>query len=190
MDKEISRIIDKALGGTLLDRNEIIALLSADQLSPEAFAIQQAGRAFTASLCEGEAEIHAHIGLDAAPCPMDCRFCSFAVSNSVFDEHVIYPMDKVISDAREFEAQGANALYLVTTVLYGRDRFLDTVEQIKSVLKTDVPLIANVPDFDRGYARELAALGVKGVYHVIRLGEEKHTRCNIERRKELSLIHI
>ncbi len=184
VDRNITAIISKALEGQLLDRKEIIELLSVDQLSPEAFAIQQAGRAFTSALCEGEAEIHAHIGLDAAPCPMDCRFCSFAVSNSVFDEHVIYPMEKVLADAREFEEQGANALYLVTTVLYGRDRFLETVEQIKSVLKTDVPLVANIPDFDRGYARELAALGVKGVYHVIRLGEEKYTRCNIERRKE------
>lgn len=114
---------------------------------------------------------------------MDCRFCSFAKSNSIFSEHTVYPMDKVLADAQAFEAEGANAIYLVTTVLYGHERFLETVRQIKSVLKTDVPLVANIPDFDASYARELADLGIKGVYHVIRLGEETHTRCNIERRK-------
>lgn len=184
MNRDIVRIINKALDGDLLTRAETIELLSVENLSPEAFAVQQAGRAFTARLCEGEAEIHAHIGLDAAPCPMDCQFCSFASCNGVFGEHVVYPLEKVLADARTFEAEGANAIYPVTTLLYGRDRFLETIEQIKSVLTTDIPLVANVPDFDEGYARELASVGVKGVYHVVRLGEGTYTRGNVERRKK------
>ena len=44
MDTEIIRIINKALDGGLLDKKEIMALLSVENLSPEAFAIQQAGR--------------------------------------------------------------------------------------------------------------------------------------------------
>ena len=75
MDKNILSIIEKAQDGTLLDRAEIIALLSVENLSPEAFAIQQAGRTFTESLNDGYAEIHSHIGLDASPCPCDCAFC-------------------------------------------------------------------------------------------------------------------
>ena len=55
MDTEIIRIINKALDGGLLDKKEIMALLSVENLSPEAFAIQQAGRAFTSQLCGGEA---------------------------------------------------------------------------------------------------------------------------------------
>ena len=41
MDTEIIRIINKALDGGLLDKKEIMALLSVENLSPEAFAIQQ-----------------------------------------------------------------------------------------------------------------------------------------------------
>lgn len=182
LNKEIARIIIKALDGGTLTHEEIVALLSVKSLSPEAFAIQQAGRELTSSLCDGKAEVHAHVGLDAGSCPMDCQYCSFAISNGIFKEHVIHPIEKVISDALELEADGANALYLVTTVLYGQDRFLETAAQVRAALKTDISLIANIPDFDEGYARELAAAGVDGIYHVIRLGEGTYTRCNIERR--------
>lgn len=182
LNKEIARTIIKALDGSDLTYEEIVGLLSVDNLSPEAFAIQQAGREITSRLCNGKAEVHAHVGLDAGSCPMDCQYCSFAVSNGIFKEHVIHPIEKVVADALELEADGANALYLVTTVLYGQDRFLETAAQVRSALKTDIPLVANIPDFDDGYARELAAIGINGVYHVIRLGEGTYTRCNIDRR--------
>ena len=182
MDAEIIRIINKALDGGLLDKQEIITLLSVENLSKEAFAIQQAGRAFTAQLCDDEAEIHAHIGLDAAPCPNDCKFCSFAASSKIFRKHEIIPLEKVIDEALAMEAAGANALYLVTTVHYGEEKFLETAQKVRSALKTDIPLIANVPDFDLDYARELKRIGIAGVYHVVRLGEGVITRCKVETR--------
>lgn len=180
MDQNIVKIINKALDGTLLTRVEIIELLSVKNLSPESFAIWQAGRQFTSQLNDGFAEVHAHIGLDAAPCPMNCQYCSFAEINGVFTEKVTYPLEKVIQDARDLEDAGVNALYLVTTVLYGRRAFLEAAAQVKAALKTDIPLVANIPDFGPDYARELAEIGIDGVYHVIRLGEGKYTSCKPE----------
>lgn len=184
MDKETTRIINKALDGGLLTKQEIVALLSVENLSPEAFAIQQAGRAFTSQLCNGEAEVHAHIGLDAAPCPNDCKFCSFAASNKIFRTHEVLPLEKVIAEALAMEEAGTNALYLVTTVHYGEEKFLETAKAVRAALRTDIPLIANVPDFDEEYARELVRIGIAGVYHVVRLGEGVHTRCKVETRLE------
>ncbi len=80
------------------------------------------------------------------------------------------------------EAAGANALYLVTTVHYGEEKFLETAQAVRAGLSTDVPLIANVPDFDEDYARELVRIGIAGVYHVVRLGEGVFTRCKVETR--------
>lgn len=182
MNSEVSRIIGKALDGGLLNRKEIIALLSVENLSPEAFAVQQAGRAFTAQLNDSKAEVHVHLGLDAGACPMDCKWCSFASCNKVFSDYIAHPIDKIVSDALECEASGANALYLVTTVLYGRERFLETVEELRKVLKPETPLVANIPDFGESYANELVSAGVDGLYHVIRLKEGVHTRCNIDAR--------
>lgn len=180
MDQSIIKIINKALDGTLLTRAEIIQLLSVENLSPESFAIWQAGRQFTSLLNDGFAEVHAHIGLDAAPCPMNCQYCSFAEINGVFTEKVTYPIEKVIQDARDLEAAGANALYLVTTALYGHRAFLETAAQVKAALVTDIPVVANISDFGPDYARELAEVGIGGVYHVIRLGEGTYTNCKAD----------
>ncbi len=182
MDTRIVKLINKALDGTLLTHAEIGELLSVKNLSPEAFAIWQAGRQMTSQLNDGYAEVHAHIGLDAAPCPMNCQYCSFAEVNGVFTEKVTYPIEKVIQDAQDLETSGANALYLVTTVLYGKRAFLETAAQVKAALKTDIPLVANIPDFGPDYARELADIGIGGVYHVIRLGEGTYTNCKPEMR--------
>lgn len=184
MDSEIVRIVAKATDGGVLDKKEIMALFSVDTLSPEAFMIMQAGREFTSRLNDGKAEIHAHIGLDAAPCPSDCKFCSFAASNKIFRKHEIIPMEEVLDTARTIEAAGANAIYLVTTVHYGEEKFLETAKKVRSVLKTNIPLVANVPDFNEEYARELARIGISGVYHVVRLGEGVYTRCKVEKRLE------
>lgn len=182
MDHEIIRIINKALDGSLLDKAEIVSLLSVENLSPEAFAIQQAGRRFTSELCDGKAEIHAHIGLDAAPCPIDCDFCSFAKSNGVFTEKVVHPIEKILQDARDFEAAGVNALYLVTTATYGKEHFLETASAVKQALTKNIPLVANISDFKYDYACELKKVGITGVYHVVRLGEGVHTKAHIKTR--------
>ena len=182
MDTKITHIINKALDGNLLDRDEIIALLSVENLSAEAFAIQQAGRAFTSELCDGEAEIHAHVGLDAGACPSDCKFCAFAASNRLFKGHQEHPIETVVKESLELEAAGANAIYLVTTTRYSQEKFLEVGKQVMAALKPETPLIANIPDFDEDYAKELVKVGFKGCYHVVRLGEGEFTRCKVEDR--------
>ena len=182
MDKEVIRIIGKALDGTMLSKREIIALLSVPNLSGEAFAIQQAGREFTSLLCSGKAEIHGHIGLDAAPCPNDCKFCSFAVSSKIFHDNFKLSKEDVLRETRAFEDAGINALYLVTTERYGKNDFLEMASAVIHELNTPLPVIANIPDFDEDYAHELVSIGITGVYHVVRLGEGTVTRCTVEQR--------
>lgn len=182
MDKNIIQILNKATDGGMLNRAEIIDLLSVQNLSPESFAIQQAGRTYETELSDGFAEVHAHIGLDASPCPMDCEFCSFAECNGVFHEEVVHPLDKILSDARDLESSGANAIYMVTTIRYGRQQLLDVAAAIKETLTSDIPLVANIADFGPEYARELKRVGVDGVYHAIRLGEGVCTRGKKEQR--------
>lgn len=182
MDKEISRIINKALDGNLITRDEVVKLLSVEYLSEEAFAVQLAGRRFTEELCDGEAEIHAHIGLDATPCPNDCKFCSFAASAKIFKGRNEFSEEEVLANARAFKEARVNAIYLVTTETYSKEKFLHMARLVMDELEGKIPLVANVPDFDYDYALEMKALGIKGVYHVVRFGEGVYTRCSIEQR--------
>lgn len=182
MDNRIVRVVNKALDGTSLSRDEIVSLFSVDYLSEEYFAILRAGRLFTSQLCEGEAEIHAHIGLDATPCPNDCKFCSFAASAKIFRGRHELTEEEVLANARDFKQAGVNAIYLVTTETYDREKFLHMARLVLDELDGSIPVVANVPDFDYDYAREMKNLGIKGVYHVVRFGEGVVTRIPIERR--------
>lgn len=181
MDQNIARIINKALDGTLITRGEVVDLLSVKHGTLEAAAIQIAGRRLTEELCDGEAEVHGHIGLDATPCPNDCKFCSFAASAGIFKGRNEFAVEEVVAAARDFAEAGINAIYLVTTETYDREKFLEMGAAVKQVAG-DIPLVANVPDFDYDYALELKRAGFEGCYHVIRFGEGVYTRCSVEAR--------
>ena len=144
MDKNITRIINKALDGNDLTHAEIVELFSVGYLTEEAFAIQLAGRRFTEELCDGEAEIHAHIGLDATPCPNDCKFCSFAASARIFKGRNEFTEVEVLANAREFKEAGVNAVYLVTTETYDKEKFLHMATLVRDELEGAIPLVANI----------------------------------------------
>ena len=181
MDPHISHIINKAIDGTLITRSEVVDLLSVKHGTLEAAAIQLAGRRLTEELCDGKAEVHAHIGLDATPCPNDCKFCSFAASAGIFKGRNEFTVEEIVADARDIAEAGGNAIYLVATETYDREKFLEMGAAVKAVVG-DIPLVANAPDFDYDYAVELKRTGFAGCYHVIRFGEGVLTRCSVEAR--------
>ena len=183
MDATVSKIINKALDGGVLDEKESAELLRWDDLSDEAAQVRLAGRRFSERLLP-KAEIHGQIGLNIGLCPKDCKFCSFAASNKVFSEASETPMETVVDYVELLEEKGANAVYLMTTAGYDPEKFLEYGRAAKKALKKDTPLIANVGDFDADYAQELKRAGFAGVYHVIRMGEGQFTRCSPERRWE------
>ncbi|MDO4289658.1 MAG: radical SAM protein [Eggerthellaceae bacterium] len=182
MDKTISSIINKALDGTDLSAVEVAELFRVEDLSEEAFAIQQAGRRFSAELLDGKAEIHGQIGINTGLCGKDCKFCSFAASNKVFTEATALPVDEAIGGVLSMEAQGANAIYVMSTANFAFEDFIDVSKAIKRAMKTDIPLVANTGDFDLDEAKALVEAGYTGVYHAIRMGEGEFTRIPLERR--------
>lgn len=182
MDSTIKRVIGKALDGGLLDANEMAALFKAEDFSEESAMIQCAGRELSSQLVSGKAEIHGQIGIDIGLCPMDCKYCAFAASNKVFEDNEELVLDKVIEGILSMESRGANAIYLMATANYSFDKFIEVSRAVKSAMKTDVPLVANVNDFSLSQANELAKAGFAGVYHAIRMGEGKYTSIPIERR--------
>lgn len=181
MDATVSRIISKALDGGALTAKEGIELLSWNDVSDEASAVRLAGRQLGERVLP-KAEIHGQIGLNVGLCPKDCKFCSFAVSNKVFEEPSEEPLETVVDYVRLLEEKGANAIYLMATATYDQEQFLAYARAAAAAIKGDTPLVANVGDFDYDYARELKKAGFVGAYHVIRMGEGSFTRCSVEQR--------
>jgi biotin synthase len=180
----IEKIIQKSLNGEKLSEKEIRALFKIPVFSKEAMLFLWAARKKSTQVSNGIAEVHAQIGLNIAPCPQNCLFCSFAAQNKVFTDSFELPIDDAVFQARQFEVDKANAIYLMTTANYPFEKFIETSKEIRHALKRDTVLVANIGDFTYAQAQELKHVGFSGIYHAVRLGESKDTCIPVEKRLE------
>lgn len=178
----ITRIIEKSLQGEMLTEKEIGNLFKVPLNSKDSLLIFWAARKKSMQASKEVAEVHAQIGLNIAPCPKNCQFCSFAADNKVFKDSHELPVDQAILQAKEFEADNTNAIYLMTTANFPFDRFIQTAQEIRHALKPTTVLIANIGDFTAEQAQELKQVGFSGIYHAVRLGEGTQTKIPVEKR--------
>jgi biotin synthase len=180
----VKKIIDKSSDGTPLTESEIAVLFSVPIFSEESAMIIAASRRKSESASSGAAEVHAQVGLNIAPCPKNCSFCSFAAKNKVFKDKTEISADEAVLKARQFEADGANAVYIMATADYPFEKFIDVAAEIRKSLNPETTLVANVGDFTKGQARKLKDTGFSGIYHAVRLGEGRDTTIRVETRLE------
>lgn len=178
----VKEVVAKALSGDTLDSNEIALLFKVPLFTYDSALIQAAAREMCEEASNGLAEIHAQIGLDNACCPRNCRFCSFAACNGVFTENVELTVEEVVNRAFDFESDGANAIYLMTTSRYHFEKFVEVAQEVRKSLKPDTILIANIDDFSEKQAMQLKDTGFSGVYHAVRLGEGRDTTIPVAKR--------
>jgi len=122
--------------------------------------------------------VHAQIGLNLSPCPNDCSFCAFAAKNGVFKETKELPVEEIIESAIRAEADGANAIFFMTTHDYPFGKYVETSKEVRDRLKPETVMIANIGDFGHGEAKQLKDAGYTGVYHAVRMGEGRDTQID------------
>jgi biotin synthase len=165
-----------------LTQQELEFLLALPPTSPESYEIMAAASKLSRTLQHNEAEIHGQLALNLAPCPEECRFCSFAKSNKVFTRATDVSLEDAVAMARTFEKDGCQAVLVMTTANFGFEKFARIVPAIREALKPETPLVANVGDAYADHAEEMRHMGICGVYHAVRLGEGKDTRIAPEKR--------
>jgi len=74
----IDDLLKKSIDGEDLTADELGTLFDVPLFSEESAKIIATSRVKSERACNGHAEIHAQIGLNIAPCSMNCKFCSFA----------------------------------------------------------------------------------------------------------------
>ena len=178
----IKEIIKKSFDGTLLTKAEIASLFKVPLFSGESAMIIAASREKSEAASNGLAEVHAQVGLNIAPCPRNCAFCAFAARNKVFQEKKEIPVNEAIERARQFETDGANAVFVMSTADYPFEKFADIAQEIRKSLRPETVLVANVGDFTKKQARKLKETGFSGIYHAVRLGEGRDTSIQVETR--------
>ncbi len=176
----IAEILAKGAAAEGITREEALVLMALPLHAPETYALLAAADGLSRRTFGGKAENHFHIGLNAAPCPVDCRFCSLARSAGIFTASVVFETQKILAWARQAEAQGADALNLMTTGHFPFERLLEIGRLLKQTVR--IPLVANTCDIDHKQGEALLAAGFTGAYHALRLGEGRDTPLLPERR--------
>ena len=180
---KIHDVIKKSQDDVRLTHEELVFLLDFPPNSPESFAVMGESNRISRELSDGKAEVHAQLALNLAPCPGNCVFCSFAQRNGVFTEETRLSVDEAISYARQFEIDGANAVFIMTTAKYPFDLFIEISQEIRRNLDPGTTLIANVGDQTLENAIRLKDAGYTGVYHALRMREGIDTALDPENRK-------
>lgn len=152
-------------------RKELIYLLGLPADAPETYLVMAEANRISKELTGNKAEVHAQLALNLAPCSADCKFCSFARVNKVFKKETRLTAEQAVAYARQFEKDGANAVYVMTTAKYPFSLFLEISREIRNHLKPETILIANVGDQSIANARRIKDTGFAGVYHALRLRE-------------------
>jgi biotin synthase len=181
---KIQDLLKKAYNDERLTRDELVHLLSVPSDSADAYAIMAEGNRVSKEVTDGKAEVHAQFALNISPCGCNCLFCSFARVNGVFTEATELTVEETVAYAKQLGSKGANAVYLMTTVKYAFDRFIEMAQEVRKHLASDTMLIANIGDQSRENAKRLKETGFSGVYHALRFREGTDTALDPQKRKE------
>jgi len=181
---DIGELKKKSRSGDVFSREELVYLLSLPPDSPENYMVMAEANRLSKELSGGRAEVHAQFAINLAPCPCDCLFCSFAKINGIFSEATELSPERAVAYARQFEIDGANAVFMMSTAKYPFERFIEMSKEVKKNLKPETTLIANVGDQTLKNALKLREAGFSGVYHAVRLREGKDTSLSVAKRKE------
>ena len=184
MDGFALAIAERCLAGGTISSDEALRLMEYDTLSAEAAHLRWAAETIARRASNGCGQIYAQIGVDAGPCPVNCRFCSLSVENhrEGMPEGEV-PLERIVEYAALFDRAGVHLISLMSTALMRFDRYLEIVRAVRAAVSPDMPILANTRDFSEEQAVRLKEAGAQAVYHANRLGEGVITTISPDRRQ-------
>jgi biotin synthase len=188
-DPRLESIIDAALHRQGSSKHDCVNLLSIPSDSLEARLLVSVADLVSRQRFQNRAILLGQIGIDIAPCPGNCRFCTFGETHTTLAP-VRLSLDDVVQRAHAFADDGdLYALFLMTMHAFDFAHLLDVVQRVRREIPVHMQIVVNIGDFDAVQAQELRAAGVQGAYHVCRLREGEDTALNPTARKHtLSVI--
>jgi len=178
----IEDIIKKSRMGEVLSHKELVYLLGLPPGSRETYRVMAEAAHLSKRLTDGKAEVHAQFAINFAPCPCDCLFCSFARVNGIFNEATELSAEQAIAYVRQFETDGASAVFMMATANFAFERLIEISNEVRKAIRPETTLFANVGDQSSRNAVRLKDAGFSGVYHVVRLREGEDTALPVEKR--------
>ena len=186
LSADVQAVLERGAGGEGLDRDQALVLMALPLHTKETYALMQTAQALSREHFGDKGENHFHIGVNVAPCPLNCRFCSLAREAGIFTEEIVFSDEQILAWAQEAEALGADALNLMTTGTFSFKRLLEIGRLLKKAVA--VPLVANTRDINHSEGEALLEAGFVGAYHAVRLGEGRDTP--LDRGKRIKTIGV
>ncbi len=203
LDRRVEQIADAAREGVCPSEDELVYLWGFSPYSPEAAYVCATAREMTRTASRGRGFIHAQIGVDSLPCPVNCAWCSFAEKNACGEvggspavagggadakdagkasADAIVATDEIVSYARIFDAGGVQLVSLMATAALPFSHYIEMVSAVREAVSDDLCIMANYRDVSAEEARALYDAGARAFYHARRLGEGQMTRIDPARR--------
>lgn len=186
--KSMSNLIqiaqEKCLNGIVLSKDEIVQLLSIPLASEQDNLLRKTARDVASIKVQNKGYIWSAIGLDFAPCPMNCKFCSFGDKWNIIKEKRILTSEEILTRVKVQVENGAHYIVLRTTEFFSIPDLISLVQQIKKNIPGTYRIVLNIGEFDLDTANTLYENGVWGIYHTIRLREGIDTCFDIKLRQK------
>ena len=166
---------EKCLAGEVLSKEEMVRLLDIPVGSEEDLFLRRTAGEAAAEITRGKGYIWCAVGMDFVPCSMNCRFCSFGEQWQVIRKPHHVTEEEILESVRRYVRGGAAYIVLRTTEFYNVDRLLSYIPVIRKEVPGDYVMILNTGEMTPQIADKVAAGGVYGVYHALRLREGEDT---------------
>lgn len=167
-----------------LSDEEVLALLRIDTHSTEMYELMAVSNAWSRKQFGDRGYVFTQVGINAAPCSVNCRFCSMGGTHYSMDEQWEKSLEEVKAELKNIQREYFDDFFLMTTADYPKDRFMEIGREVRALLRPDQKLVANIGDFDLETGRQLKAAGFTGVYHINRLREGIDTEVSPETREK------
>ena len=179
MDQRIEEMIDDAkranLEGKFVTRDVLLRFLELDADSEECEYLGAAARDIARIKNGNRARIGSSIGIDLAPCTMNCRFCSLGAEWGLVDGIYVMSDEEMIGLIKSVIAKGYSQFTIRTTEFFDLDMLCELAKKIRREVPGNYGLGANTGELTPEDAERLYKAGFTGAYHTIRLGEGKDT---------------
>lgn len=160
----------------LLTKEQIMQLLAIEAGSAVWKELGAAARRVTSRLTGDRAYLWGAIGVDFAPCSMNCDFCSLGEKWGIATATREYDEEETVRQVREYAEQGVRWIVLRTTEFYSKEHLADMIRTIRRRVPGAYEIGLNIGEFDLETANWLHQCGVDFIYHSLRLGEGRDTR--------------
>jgi len=167
----IDYIFDKIAAKQPLAKEDAVGLLNIKNSSADFYRLLSIANGLSRAEYKNKGYIFAQIGINSEPCSGRCRFCSLSESGFSVGARFEKDLPQVVSEAQNIAKEKVEALFLMTTADYGKEKFLSVGKAVRAILPHDIHMVANIGDFGPEYANALKAAGFFAAYHICRLRE-------------------